>query len=150
MSSVIYFAFVLALNTVFSLYIPDFAQLVFWRQLASAPAAWIRDNMQKMCPFGHADATRLLAMKDAHDVPPKPSLWGLLSGGSKQQAPAPPAAHNASSSLPPPPMPPNSTLAQPGDIVAVRSSIIIQLYMSTYSTKRSSYIIIFYYMLHHQ
>ena len=77
--------------------------MVFWRQLSSAPAAWLRENMQKMCPFGHKEATQLLAAKEqgAHDGHPKPSLWGLLSGVGSRPAPAPAAAHNCSS-LPPP------------------------------------------------
>ena len=24
----------------------------FWRQLSTAPAHWIRDRMQRLCPFG--------------------------------------------------------------------------------------------------
>ena len=94
-------------------------QVVFWRQLASAPAAWLRENMQKLCPFGHKEANQLLAAKDQNqDGHHKPSLWGLLSGSSsKHTAPAAPARHSAS--LPPPPLPQNTTLAEPGDIVAV-------------------------------
>eukprot|EP00287_Rhodomonas_sp_CCMP768_P005742 CAMPEP_0196737752 /NCGR_PEP_ID=MMETSP1091-20130531/15385_1 /TAXON_ID=302021 /ORGANISM="Rhodomonas sp., Strain CCMP768" /LENGTH=99 /DNA_ID=CAMNT_0042081643 /DNA_START=87 /DNA_END=382 /DNA_ORIENTATION=+ len=29
----------------------------FWRQLSSAPAQWIRDRMQKLCPFGAKEAS---------------------------------------------------------------------------------------------
>ena len=34
-------------------------QEAFFRQISTAPPAWIRDNLQKMCPFGAKEAAML-------------------------------------------------------------------------------------------
>jgi len=51
----------------------------FWRQLSTAPAHWIRDRMQRLCPFGAKEAN--IAAKELAALMENSPTGGRLRGG---------------------------------------------------------------------
>jgi hypothetical protein len=56
----------------------------FWRQLSTAPAHWIRDRMQRLCPFGAKEAN--IAAKELAALMESSAPGGRLRGGGLSHA----------------------------------------------------------------
>lgn len=80
----------------------------FWRQLSSAPAQWIRDRMQKLCPFGAKEAS--IAAKELVTCGSR-----LRGGGLRHSMPIEEPLDQTVKADPSPPTP----FTQPGDVVVV-------------------------------
>ena len=67
----------------------------FWRTLSTAPAHWIRDRMQKLCPFGAKEAN-IAAKELAVLMEDSPSGGRLRGGGLAHSGPKPEVASQPS------------------------------------------------------
>ena len=88
---------------------------VFWRTLSTAPAQWIRDRMQRLCPFGAKEAAiatkELAALMESSPGAGRLRGGGLAHGGPKAVLPSSPPIDLELDTREP--------FAQPGDVVVV-------------------------------
>jgi dihydroflavonol-4-reductase len=87
----------------------------FWRQLSTAPAHWIRDRMQRLCPFGAKEANiaakELAALMETSPTGGRLRGGGLTHGGPKAVLSSQPPTDLQLDSREP--------FAQAGDVVVV-------------------------------
>jgi hypothetical protein len=86
----------------------------FWRQLSTAPAQWIRDRMQRLCPFGAKEAN--IAAKELAALMESSATGGRLRGGGLSHAGPKALVASSSDDLQ---LDAREPFAQAGDIVLV-------------------------------